>query len=160
MFLIFVSAQSRRRLTLAMSSQKGARYSKGLVSSAELQSGVWIHTCSRRTCPSATTRACDWGCHATLPLTGLHKRWVSYLTLRGLYTHWYTWSIQVTVVHRTELMQPGVLGWFKKQCMWDLSPVCVLMPYWFLRLIIFAARSAVDDRILTHISTNHRVSTL
>ncbi|KAJ8597047.1 hypothetical protein M405DRAFT_804691 [Rhizopogon salebrosus TDB-379] len=40
--------------------------------------------------------------------------------------------------------------------MWDFSPVCVLMPYWFLRLIIFAARSPVDDRILTHISTNNR----
>ncbi|KAJ8584142.1 hypothetical protein M405DRAFT_827305 [Rhizopogon salebrosus TDB-379] len=40
--------------------------------------------------------------------------------------------------------------------MWDFSPVCVLMPYWFLRLIIFATRSPVDDRILTHISTNHR----
>jgi hypothetical protein len=30
MFLIFVSAQFRRRLTLAISSQKGARYSKGV----------------------------------------------------------------------------------------------------------------------------------
>jgi hypothetical protein len=48
--------------------------SRRIISSAELQSGVWIHTCSHRTCPSATTRACDRGCHATLPLTGLHKR--------------------------------------------------------------------------------------
>jgi hypothetical protein len=45
-----------------------------VVHTAELQSGVWIHTCFRRTCPPATTRACDRGCHATLPLTGLHKR--------------------------------------------------------------------------------------
>jgi hypothetical protein len=42
--------------------------------------------------------------------------------------------------------------------MWDFSLVCVLMPYWFLRLVIFAARSPVDDRILTHISTNHRAT--
>jgi hypothetical protein len=70
----YSSPHSPGVLTLVISSQKGARYSKGLISGAELQSGVWIHTCSRRTCPSATTRACDRGCHATLPLTGLHKR--------------------------------------------------------------------------------------